>query len=65
MTFRKVGDLLEQKVYCDFKPSSSSGAQREGCELGFHRGRENGFVIMGFLFDGLVTYSSTPELSPG
>lgn len=34
MTFGEVGDLLEQKVHCDFKSSSSSGAKREECELG-------------------------------
>lgn len=34
MTFGEVGDLLEQEVHCYFEPGSSSGAQREECELG-------------------------------
>lgn len=42
MALGEVGDLLEQKVHGDFKPGSSSGAQREDCELGFQRQKEGG-----------------------
>lgn len=64
MTFGEVGDLLEQKVHCDFEPSSSSGAQRGECELGLQRQKEYG-GIHGLLSDGLWTYNSTPEMSLG
>lgn len=52
MTFGEVGDLLEQKVHCDFKPSSSSGAEKEGCETGLRGQKEHG-GINGLLSNGL------------
>lgn len=65
MTFGEVGDLLEQEVHCYFEPSSSSGAQREECELGGFKGQKEYGCIHRLLTDGLVTYNSTPEMSSG
>ena len=63
MAFGEVGDLLEQKVHRNFKPRSPGSVKEKNVSL-FIKGRIM-VVFVDLSRNGLVTYNSTPEMSPG